>query len=229
MMMKNKRLYLLFLLLMVTSCSHTADTPLLGTLELSIAVEQPISNTVSTRAVDAELQVEVWSVDGATMLHQFTPGQSPNRMTLAAGSYLLKAFTPNYQTTYGNDKLGEAKYYAERVFSIEPAVVNRISCPVPMINTAVSLSLPEGFNTWFTSYSFSIKQSTTSRTVSMEVGQTAYFDCTDGATSLLYTITSINTDDEPNSDSNTLSASAGTHYRIIYAWETKCLLEKKEE
>ena len=228
-MMKNKLLYLLFLLLMVTSCSHTADTPLLGTLELSIAVEQPVSSTVSTRAVDAELQVEVWSVDGATMLHKFTPGQSPNRMTLEAGSYLLKAFTPNYQTTYGNDELGEAKYYAEKVFSIEPAVVNRISCPVPMINTAVSLSLPEGFNTWFTSYSFSIKQSTTSRTVSIEVGQTAYFDCTDGATSLLYTLTSINTDDEPNSDSNTLSASAGTHYRITYAWETKCLLEKKEE
>ena len=229
MMMKNKLLYLLFLLLMVTSCSHTADTPLLGTLELSIAVEQPVSSTVSTRAVDAELQVEVWSVDGATMLHKFTPGQSPNRMTLEAGSYLLKAFTPNYQTTYGNDELGEAKYYAEKVFSIEPAVVNRISCPVPMVNTAISLSLPEGFNTWFTSYSFSIKQSTTSRTVSIEVGQTAYFDCTDGATSLLYTLTSINTDDEPNSDSNTLSASAGTHYRITYAWETKCLLAKKEE
>ena len=228
-MMKNKLLYLLFLLLMVTSCSHTADTPLLGTLELSIAVEQPVSSTVSTRAVDAELQVEVWSVDGATMLHKFTPGQSPNRMTLEAGSYLLKAFTPNYQTTYGNDELGEAKYYAEKVFSIEPAVVNRISCPVPMVNTAISLSLPEGFNTWFTSYSFSIKQSTTSRTVSIEVGQTAYFDCTDGATSLLYTLTSINTDDEPNSDSNTLSASAGTHYRITYAWETKCLLAKKEE
>lgn len=228
-MMKNKLIYLLSLLLMVTSCSHTADTPLLGTLELSIAVEQPINSTVSTRAVDAELQVEVWSVDGATMLHQFTPGQSPNRMTLEAGSYLLKAFTPNYQTTYGNDELGEAKYYAENVFSIEPAVVNRISCPVPMVNTAISLSLPEGFNTWFTSYNFSIKQSTTSRTVSIEVGQTAYFDCTDGATSLLYTLTSINTDDESNSDSNTLSASAGTHYRIIYAWETKCLLEKKEE
>ena len=228
-MMKNKLLYLLFLLLMVTSCSHTADTPLLGTLELSIAVEQPVSSTVSTRAVDAELQVEVWSVDGATMLHKFTPGQSPNRMTLEAGSYLLKAFTPNYQTTYGNDELGEAKYYAEKVFSIEPAVVNRISCPVPMVNTAISLSLPEGFNTRFTSYSFSIKQSTTSRTVSIEVGQTAYFDCTDGATSLLYTLTSINTDDEPNSDSNTLSASAGTHYRITYAWETKCLLAKKEE
>ena len=228
-MMKNKLLYPLFLLLMVTSCSHTADTPLLGTLELSVAVEQPISNTVSTRAVDAELQVEVWSVDGATMLHQFTPGQSPNRMTLEAGSYLLKAFTPNYKTTYGNDELGEAKYYAERVFSIEPAVVNHISCSVPMINTAVSLSLPEGFNTWFTSYNFNIKQSTTSRTVSLEVGQTAYFDCSDGATSLLYTLTSINTDDEPNSDSNTLSASAGTHYRITYAWDTKCLLEKKEE
>lgn len=227
-MMKNKLLYLLFLLLMVTSCSHTADTPLLGTLELSIAVEQPISSTVSTRAVDAELQVEVWSVDGATMLHQFTPGQSPNRMTLEAGSYLLKAFTPNYQTTYGNDELGEAKYYAEKVFSIEPAVVNRISCPVPMVNTAVSLILPEGFNTWFTSYSFSIKQSTTSRTVSIEVGQTAYFDCTDGATSLLYTLTSINTDDEPNSDSNTLSASAGTHYRISYAWETKSITWEKE-
>ncbi len=228
MMMKNKLIYLLSLLLMVTSCSHTADTPLLGTLELSIAVEQPISSTVSTRAVDAELQVEVWSVDGATMLHQFTPGQSPNRMTLEAGSYLLKAFTPNYQTTYGNDELGEAKYYAEKAFSIEAAVVNRISCPVPMTNTAVSLILPEGFNTWFKNYSFSIKQQTSSRNVSMTVDQTAYFDCTDGATSLLYTLTSVNTDDEPNSDSGTLSASAGTHYRITYAWETKSITWEEE-
>lgn len=215
------------ILLMLTSCGNSEEL-LIGTLELSVAVVQPVSSTVSTRAVDADLQVEVWSADGATMLRQFTPGQSPNRMTLQAGSYLLKAFTPNYQTTYGNDELGEAKYYAEKAFSIEPAVVNRISCPVPMTNTAVSLILPEGFNTWFKNYSFSIKQQTSSRNVSMTVGQTAYFDCTDGATSLLYTLTSVNTDDEPNSDSGTLSASAGTHYRITYAWETKSITWEEE-
>ena len=215
------------ILLMLTSCGNSEEL-LIGTLELSVAVVQPVSSTVSTRAVDADLQVEVWSADGATMLRQFTPGQSPNRMTLQAGSYLLKAFTPNYQTTYGNDELGEAKYYAEKAFSIEAAVVNRISCPVPMTNTAVSLILPEGFNTWFKNYSFSIKQQTSSRNVSMTVGQTAYFDCTDGATSLLYTLTSVNTDDEPNSDSGTLSASAGTHYRITYAWETKSITWEEE-
>ena len=215
------------ILLMLTSCGNSEEL-LIGTLELSVAVEQPVSSTVSTRAVDADLQVEVWSVDGATMLRQFTPGQSPNRMTLQAGSYLLKAFTPNYQTTYGNDELGEAKYYAEKAFLIEPAVVNRISCPVPMVNTAISLILPEGFNTWFKNYSFSLKQQTNSRNVSMTVGQTAYFDCTDGATSLLYTLTSVNTDDEPNSDSGTLSASAGTHYRITYAWETKSITWEEE-
>lgn len=215
------------ILLMLTSCGNSEEL-LIGTLELSVAVVQPVSSTVSTRAVDADLQVEVWSADGATMLRQFTPGQSPNRMTLQAGSYLLKAFTPNYQTTYGNDELGEAKYYAEKAFSIEPAVVNRISCPVPMVNTAVSLILPEGFNTWFKNYSFSLKQQTNSRNVSMTVGQTAYFDCTDGATSLLYTLTSVNTDDEPNSDSGTLSASAGTHYRITYAWETKSITWEEE-
>lgn len=212
---------------MLTSCGNSEEL-LIGTLELSVAVVQPVRSTVSTRAVDADLQVEVWSADGATMLRQFTPGQSPNRMTLQAGSYLLKAFTPNYQTTYGNDELGEAKYYEEKAFSIEPAVVNRISCPVPMINTAVSLILPEGFNTWFKNYSFSLKQQTNSRNVSMTVGQTAYFDCTDGATSLLYTLTSVNTDDEPNSDSGTLSASAGTHYRITYAWETKSITWEEE-
>lgn len=212
---------------MLTSCGNSEEL-LIGTLELSVAVVQPVRSTVSTRAVDAELQVEVWSADGATMLRQFTPGQSPNRMTLQAGSYLLKAFTPNYQTTYGNDELGEAKYYAEQAFSIEAAVVNRISCPVPMTNTAVSLILPEGFNTWFKNYSFSIKQQTSSRNVSMTVGQTAYFDCTDGATSLLYTLTSVNTDDETNSDSGTLSASAGTHYRITYAWETKSITWEEE-
>lgn len=215
------------ILLMLTSCGNSEEL-LIGTLELSVAVVQPVRSTVSTRAVDAELQVEVWSADGATMLRQFTPGQSPNRMTLQAGSYLLKAFTPNYQTTYGNDELGEAKYYAEKAFSIEAAVVNRISCPVPMTNTAVSLILPEGFNTWFKNYSFSIKQQTSSRNVSMTVGQTAYFDCTDRATSLLYTLTSVNTDDEPNSDSGTLSASAGTHYRITYAWETKSITWEEE-
>lgn len=215
------------ILLMLTSCGNSEEL-LIGTLELSVAVVQPVRSTVSTRAVDADLQVEVWSADGGTMLRQFTPGQSPNRMTLQAGSYLLKAFTPNFQTTYGNDELGEAKYYAEKAFSIEPAVVNRISCPVPMTNTAVSLILPEGFNTWFKNYSFSIKQQTSSRNVSMTVGQTAYFDCTDGATSLLYTLTSVNTDDEPNSDSGTLSASAGTHYRITYAWETKSITWEEE-
>ena len=227
--MKQQILSIWTIVLLLLAGCNRSDELLQGTLELTLAVAHPVSTTVSTRTVDASLQVEIWSADGTTLLHQFVPGQSPNRLTLDGGNYLLKAFTPNYQTTYSNDELGEAKYYAEQTFEITPDVINRISCSVPMTNTAVSFTLPEDFSSWFTSYSFSVKQQATARTVSMEVGQTAYFDCTDGTAALLYTLTTINTDDEPHSDSGTLTTTAGTLYRITYSWQTKTLVWSAEE
>lgn len=227
--MKRQMLYIwTVIILLLTGCSSSSDAPTLGTLELSVALEQPFSTAVTTRAVDADLQVEVWNVDGSVLLKQFAPGQSPNRMTMEAGNYLLKAFTPNYQTSYSDSQLGEAKYYKEQTFQIEANVVNRISCAVPMLNTAICFTVPEEFTNWFVSHSFSVKQTSTSRNVSIKKGETAYFDCTDGSTDLLYTLTTVNTDNEPNSNSGTLTAAAGTLYRITYAWQTRSLTLSKE-
>lgn len=229
MSMIKKQLYcILTILLLLAGCSNS-DEQRYGTLELAVGLEQPISAAVSTRAVDTDLQVEVWNADGSTLLKQYAPGLSPNRMMLESGSYLLKAFTPNYQTTYSNSELGKAKFYKEQLFQIEANVVNRINCSVPMLNTAICFTLPDGFNTWFTDYSFSVKQESTSRNVALSVGQTAYFDCTEGGNSLIYTLTTINTDDEPHSDSGTLTTTAGTLYRITYSWQTKTLVWSAEE
>lgn len=221
--MGNRNLYIWSTILLLLSGCSSLDEQQYGTLELAVRLEQPISIAVSTRTVDADLQVEVWHADGATLVRQFAPGQSPNRMTLESGSYLLKAFTPNYQTTYSNSELGEAKYYKEQLFQIDANVVNRINCTVPMMNTAICFTVPEGFNTWFTDYSFSVKEQSTTRNVDLEVGETAYFDCTACSANLIYTLTTVNTDNEPHSDSGTLTATAGTLYHITYSWQTKAL------
>lgn len=226
--MKRTLFYIITILLVLTGCS-SYDELAPGTLELTLSVEQPVSATVSTRTVPAALQVEIWTSDRSSRLHQFAPGQSARQLTLDAGQYLLIAFTPNYQSSYANDNLGEAKYYAEQTFSILPNVVNRISCSVPMTNTAVCLTLPEGFDTWFKSSTFSVKQQATSRSVTLKEGETAYFDCVEGSADLLYTLTTINTDDELNTDSGTLTASAGTLYQITYSWATKSLMWKGNE
>lgn len=228
--MKKQILYLCAITLLLLAGCSSSDEQMSGELELTVGLEQPFSATVSTRAVDADLQVEVWNEDGSVLVRQFTPGQSPNRITLKAGNYLLKAFTTNYQTNYSNSELGEAKFYKEQPFTIDADMVNRISCTVPMANTAVTLTLPEGFKSWFTSYSFSVKQSSTSRNVDMAEGETVYFDCTDNdRADLIYTLTTINTDNEPNSDSSILIASAGILYHISYSWETKSLMWKGYE
>lgn len=197
---------------------------MLGSLELAVSLEAPVKvKATATRAVDAELQLEIWSSDGATLVRQFAPGAFANRLTLEAGSYLLKAFTPNYTTSYSDTELGEAKYYAEKPFTIEADVVNRISFSVPMINTAVSLSLPSDFDTLFSSYSFTIKQQATQRNVTLNAGATAYFDCTASEADLLYTLMTINSDNEPHSDSGNLTAKASTLYLITYNWQTRSL------
>ena len=189
-----------------------------------MSLEAPVKvKATATRAVDAELQLEIWSSDGATLVRQFAPGAFANRLTLEAGSYLLKAFTPNYTTSYSDTELGEAKYYAEKPFTIEADVVNRISFSVPMINTAVSLSLPSDFDTLFSSYSFTIKQQATQRNVTLNAGATAYFDCTASEADLLYTLMTINSDNEPHSDSGNLTAKASTLYLITYNWQTRSL------
>lgn len=209
---------------LLAGCSSEEGGPLLGSLELAVRLDTPVEVKASaTRAVDADLQVEIWSSDGSTLVRQFAPGANTNRLTLEAGSYLLKAFTPNYTTTYNDTELGEAKYYAEQPFTIEADVINRISCSVPMMNTAVSFSLPSDFNSHFSSYDFSVKQQETERTVSLTEGATAYFDCTQGSTTLLYNLITLNTDNESHSDSGQLTAAKGTHYSITYNWQTRSL------
>ena len=222
--MKKVFFYFIIVLLISSACSSEEGGPLLGALELAVRLDTPVEVKASaTRAVDANLQVEIWSSDGSTLVRQFVPGANANRLTLQAGSYLLKAFTPNYTTTYSDTELGEAKYYAEQPFTIEADLINRISCSVPMINTAVSLSLPGDFNSDFSSYDFSVKQQETERTVSLTEGATAYFDCTQGSTTLLYNLITLNTDNESHSDSGQLTAAKGTHYSITYNWQTRSL------
>lgn len=216
--------YLLALCLALAGCSSEESGPLLGSLELAVSLEAPVEvKATATRAVDADLQLEIRSGDGTTLVRQFAPGAFANRLTLEAGSYLLKAFTPNYTTSYSDSELGEAKYYAEKSFTIEADAMNRVSCSVPMINTAVSFTLPNNFNTIFSSYSFTIKQQTTQRNVTLTAGATAYFDCTASEADLLYTLMTINSDNEPHSDSGNLTAKAGTLYHITYDWQTRSL------
>ena len=84
-----------------------------------------------------------------------------------------------------------------------------------MTNYAVTLTLPDLFNTLFKSYTFSL--SSGNRNVSIQEGEKAYFAVPDAFT---YKLTATNNDDKTNSHSTIEypDVEAGKLYNIKYVY-----------
>lgn len=217
-----KNIYITLLLFLLASCQQEEPSVATdkGYLSLSsIELQAETINQIATRAVSPDLVIEILKADG-TQVFKFDAGaaEANEKIELDAGTYKLKAYSPNYGTTLENNEQGTPIYYKEQDFSIEPEKVNYLAVQVPMVNFGVQLVLPDNFSTLFDSYTFTVQLG--SRSVVLQEGETAYFDLTqENSGTLLYTLTATNSDDETQSKTDSYSElSAGIVYEITYHW-----------
>lgn len=204
----------------LSACSDDNDSPLSGTegiLDLSGIQARPAAEvSVHTRAIDEQLKVDIYDA-GGTLLHSFEPGESNRRLQMEVGQYRLEAYTLNYHTEYAPTEKGAPKYYGEQAFSIEADKVNVVTLNVPMTNMAVSYTLPQDFDTWFDTYTFTLSDEAGTRSIQPAPGEVWYYDAT--AASLSYKLEATNTDGEPFASQGTITPTvAGTHYTVEYTF-----------
>ena len=111
----------------------------------NISIQSANVETITTRAVDNDLYVEI-SGNGSTTTYE--PGNTPSKIELPKGEYTLKAYNAAYNAkdTLSSAHKGEAIYYIDsQSFTIEEGKVNYLSVEVPMTNSGVRLKLPDGF------------------------------------------------------------------------------------
>lgn len=223
--MKRIWLYTICLGLVGLFACQQEDLPSVGetgflSLE-NMTVEVANTESISTRAVDNDLYVEISSQDVTPdVTLKYNPGDKiPSKIELEPGNYTLKAYNAAFNEQ-SIDK-GAAIYYIDnKSFTIEAGKVNYLSVEVPMTNIGVRLALPEGFSNWFKTF-FTISDG--NRSVSIANGETAYFSIDQD---ISYTLSATNTDNEQKTDSKTIKKdqiAAGTIYVITYDYATKAL------
>lgn len=217
--------YILSILFFLPSCQKedfVSSSQGKGTLVLeSLSVQAENVNTVSTRAVQDDLYVEIWQNDQLVSGQRYEPGKVPGQLDLPAGSYQLKTYNQAYQgmAGWGETETGGAAFYAEKDFKIEAGKINYLNVEVPMVNIGVSLKLPEGFSDRFKDYHFTVQVE--NRSVEISNGETAYFPSSE----VTYILSVTNNDGENKTNSKTIkSPVAGTIYEISYGYATKGLI-----
>ena len=227
--MKRIWLYTICLGLVGLFACQQEDLPSVGeTGSLSLenmTVEVANTESISTRAVDNDLYVEISSQDVTPEVTlKYNPGDNiPSKIELGAGRYALKI----YNDTTVLDKT--PVFYKDTIFDIEAGKVNYLSVKVPMINWGVQLDLPQNFADWFNeeNYTFTVKvrKAGEEKTVELKNEEIAYFPHSNDVT-LSYQLIATNTDGE-HFDSEVITygeaLSPGTIYVITYDYATKAL------
>ena len=123
-------------------------------------------------------------------------------------------------------KKGQAIFFSDATFfEVKAGEVTRLEeIKVPMINFGVTLKLPEGFDTLFKAYTFSVTLG--ERTVEWKNGEAiepAYFS-SDTDVTFIYRLEATNMDGEVFSQKDTYDrVVAGTVYTVTYEMGTQLL------
>lgn len=226
--MKRTIQYFITGLLLLTGCAKEelsfTESNQVGYLTVEdLALQQAELVSVGSRAVDADLYVEITDINATTT---YNPGSVPAKIELAVGTCTVKA----YNATYKDNTPNAAKYYAETKVEIEEGKVEYLSLEVPMVNYGVTLSLPDNFSDWFTDYTFSIGKKTATETSVLKEGEVTYFDYEKGDV-LSYSLKVTSKDETDGTfmqsgsygDAEGKAIEAGKIYRITYNWATKSL------
>ena len=183
-----------------------------GTLLLDGLRKQTTADSLSTKAVDDDLYVEIWQ--GKERRYQYTPGETPNQLKLDEGAYQLKSYNAAALSTEVSGK-GEAIFQMEKNFNITAGEINRLDAIVPMTNVGIRLAkeLPQQF----TGYQLNVRQG--ERSVKLLQNEVAYFTAGEQR---LYTLSATNADGELRTQAATMpNPVAGTIYEINYSFATQ--------
>ena len=229
--MKQTILYLLLGIFLLASCQQeelpNAETGY-GTLSLNGISVQVANETVSSRAVDADLYVDILQSD--TIYKTYAPGQVPDKIELPVGDYQLQIYNEAYKSKDTYEGKGQAIYFKENIpVTIQAEQVTRLdSIEVPMINFGVSFSFPEEYKETFPTCNLTVIVG--ERTVgNIQPGETAYFPYDAEVTTFSYTLSVTNTDEETQTakgtygDAGDETISAGTNYTVTYEMQTQSL------
>lgn len=226
--MKHTILYFIAGLFLLTGCVKEelslTESNQVGYLTVEdLTLQQAEQISVGSRAVDADLYVEITDTNATTT---YNPGSVPAKIELAVGNCTVKA----YNAAYKDNTPNTAKYYAETKVEIKEGKVEYLSLEVPMVNYGVTLSLPDNFSDWFTDYTFSIGKKTAAETSVLKEGEVIYFDYQKGdVLSYSLKVTSKEEADGTFMQSGSYGSDegkaieSGKIYQIIYNWETKAL------
>lgn len=228
--MRHVLLYMLIFFLF-TSCQREEElqaTVGRGYLSLaSLAVSNVGIVSVNTRAVNAELAVEIEKEDRTSVVsYEAGTAEASAKIELEAGKYVLKAHTSNYGQTWDESAKGEPVFYKEQPFTIVAEKVNYLTVSVPMINIGVRLVLPEGFSEWFNGYSFSARIG--ERCVILRNGETAYYALSGEGkepVELSYSLSATNVDGESlNKEGSYTGILSGVVYEITYSFASRSFI-----
>lgn len=222
--MKQYILCIMLGIFLLASCQKEerfAEESATGYLSLTGITLQADIQTISSRAVDSELYVEILQNEETYRLYE--PGTVPDKIELPAGTYQLRAYNAAFQMENPYEDLGNAVFYQEgTTFEVKAGEVTPLELKVPMINFGVTLRLPEEFAAYFgENYTFTV---TSDRSVRLKEGETVYFPYSENMT-FSYSLTAINGDGEvtvPEGGTYTNVAS-GTIYTVSYEMETQSL------
>lgn len=213
----RRLLYIIMCIALLTSCQQEQLEPT-GQCVLELELSRAGRPSVSTRAIDDDLVVAIFTADG-TPVNQYVPGFVPSKIVLTPGTFRICAYTDNQSSwPSANNGRGAACHYGDTLITMENDMVFRLKMEVPATNYAVGLQLPDRFNTYFTSYTFTLKSG--SRTCSIKEGEKAYFDVADGGFS--YALSATNTDGTPHahSDIEFPDVEAGKLFTILYNYDS---------
>lgn len=221
--MKQTILYLLLGIFLLASCRQEETLPdntATGYLVLESIDVQVNQQTVSSRAVDADLYVDILQEDA--IFRQYGPGMVPDRIELPEGTYRLHVYNAAATLPDPYDGNGVAIFeYTGEPITVEANGTTLIEeIEVPMINFGVTLQLPEEFNTFFENYAFTV---TSDRSVELKEGETAYFPYNSDKVTFSYSLKATNADgEESEPEGGTRNeVVSGTIYTVSYEMETQ--------
>ncbi|OUN82586.1 MULTISPECIES: DUF4493 domain-containing protein [unclassified Bacteroides] len=222
--MKQTILYLLLGTFLLASCQQEdiSSNTATGYLVLESIDVQVNQQTVSSRAVDADLYVDILQEDA--IFRQYGPGMVPDRIELPEGTYRLHVYNAAATLPDPYDGNGVAIFeYTGEPITVEANGTTLIEeIEVPMINFGVTLQLPEEFNTYFKNYAFTV---TSDRSVELKEGETAYFPYNSDKVTFSYSLKATNADgEESEPEGGTRNeVVSGTIYTVSYEMETQSL------
>lgn len=220
--MKQTILYLLLGIFLLSSCQQEdiSSNTATGYLVLESIDMQVSQQTISSRAVDADLYVDILQEDA--IFRQYGPGMVPDRIELPEGTYRLHVYNAAATLPDPYDGNGVAIFeYTGEPITVEANGTTLIEeIEVPMINFGVTLQLPEEFNTFFENYAFTV---TSDRSVELKEGETAYFPYDSDNVTFSYSLKATNADgEESEPEGGTRNeVVSGTIYTVSYEMETQ--------